>query len=562
MIFYNAPNYNPNLVFEGTHGYDIRMDKHMYDNPIYKLMSRYIKNNCTMILLTVLDMELDISLERVGKENAIDSPPIKDLRMFIIFSKNRVRIKIFNREEYSFEIPNDLLNNEDMKMSKDGRIESLYDSNIGIHIYNHPFAFQLYRKESNEILFDTTHSVDNADFNTYLYFAKNYIQISTSLPEGHFTYGLGENFGSLRLKNGDYYFYANDPFNGDKPNDSLLHKNINAYSSYPNFYTVNPKSMNSYGCVMFNSSPIQVVLQGKYLTYKMTNGLIDMYIFDGPRLKDIIFQEQKTFGMPFLPKYSDLNWQANVITSQPENDIQAINKQITEESSLNNFPFNSFWIDSQVYTETIPKITGYRTNMYQQSPLSTSSSFYSLATEHNVCLRTSDGKDILFGNTKYGESCVIDYYSVHALELRKSMYEKFNSQMNQTESQINLLLNEPFIAIGNNNEENRLKLPFNPFGSKLEMNTVPLDIIQYNNQSYTMLNMHNMYSLKEAQIYHNLLLDSNDRPMIFTRGSFTGTQQYAGKWLGYIDSSWNGLTYAIRQTMIMNVSNSIDINSY
>lgn len=46
MIFYNAPNYNPNLVFEGTHGYDIRMDKHMYDNPIYKLMSRYIKSNC------------------------------------------------------------------------------------------------------------------------------------------------------------------------------------------------------------------------------------------------------------------------------------------------------------------------------------------------------------------------------------------------------------------------------------------------------------------------------------------------------------------------------------
>lgn len=505
-------------------------------------------------------MELDISLERIGKENVIDSPPIKDLRMFIIFSKNRARIKIFDKEEYPFEIPIDLLNKEDMNMNTEGKVESLYDSNIGIYIYNHPFTFQLYRKDNDEILFDTTHSVDNADFNSYLYFAKNYIQISTSLPEGHFTYGLGENFGSLRLKIDNYYFYANDPLNGEKPNDSQMNKNINAYSSYPNFYTVNPKTNNAYGCVMFNSSPMQVVLQKKYLTYKMTSGLIDLFVFGGPKIKDLIYQEQKTFGMPFLSKYTDLNWQANIITNKPESDIQALNEQLSQDYSysLNKFPFGSFWVDSQVYTEAIPKVAGYTTNIYQASPLSISSSFYLLATENNVCIKTNDALNILIGNTKYGESCVIDYYAQHALELRKLMYEKYNSQMEQTESQINLVLNEPYITIKNTpSGDNRIKLPFNPFGNLLEANTVPLDIIQHNNQSYTMLNMHNIYSLKEAQIYYDLLLDNTERPLLFTRGSFIGTQQYAGKWLGYIDASWGGLTYAIRQTMIMNVNDSL-----
>jgi hypothetical protein len=49
VVYYNAPNYNPNLVFEGTHNEDVKHDRHILDNPIYRLNYRYSSKNCKII---------------------------------------------------------------------------------------------------------------------------------------------------------------------------------------------------------------------------------------------------------------------------------------------------------------------------------------------------------------------------------------------------------------------------------------------------------------------------------------------------------------------------------
>ena len=46
MIYYNAPNYNPNLVFEGVHDEGVKHDRHLHENPVYRLQSRYSSGNC------------------------------------------------------------------------------------------------------------------------------------------------------------------------------------------------------------------------------------------------------------------------------------------------------------------------------------------------------------------------------------------------------------------------------------------------------------------------------------------------------------------------------------
>jgi hypothetical protein len=46
MVFYNAPNYNPNLVFEGHHNENIKHDLHSHENPVYKLSHRFSSKNC------------------------------------------------------------------------------------------------------------------------------------------------------------------------------------------------------------------------------------------------------------------------------------------------------------------------------------------------------------------------------------------------------------------------------------------------------------------------------------------------------------------------------------
>ena len=552
IIFYNTPNYNPDIVFEGVHSYDIRMDRHPYNNPIYKLMSKYSRGNY---------IEFDIALERLGKENPISTNPSQNIKMIIKFAKNRCHIQIKDPEANNlFEIPSTLYNYNDLEMDKVGKIEHMDDSDIGIKIFHHPFGFYLYRKDTEEILFDTTHSVDNVDFNTYMYFAKNYLQISTRLAEGHYTYGLGEDIkSSLRLQNSHYYFWSRDPFNGEVP--SLTPEgNTNVYSSFPNFITVNPKTLKSYGVVMFNSSPMEVILDKNYLTYKMSGGIIDMYIFNGPRTKDVVYQQQKTFGMPVLGQFSDMEWGGNVISSNIKDDI----KDIADNKIKNKrvFPIESFWIDSKKGEKSEEEIeeehkkiitdSGYNLNWYMKSPLSTHSKYYGYAKEKNSCLKNEKG-ELFIGKLPYdneNEYCIIDYYSDNALELRNMI---FTDKYNNPKTHLNLMYNEPYIKL-NNPETSDLILPlFKDNSSLLLENTIPFSSFEGGDNTDLMLYMHNLYSLQESQIFYNFIQDTNSRPILFSRSTFTGSQQYTGKWLGYIPPTWAGLRYAIKQTMIFNL---------
>ena len=104
MTYYNAPNINPNLVFDGSHDNNAKHDKHIHNNPIYKLNSRYIMTN---------QLELNIVLERVGRNNNINSDYYRNIKMIVKFSKNKARIKILENESKEkdpkpFEVPSNV----------------------------------------------------------------------------------------------------------------------------------------------------------------------------------------------------------------------------------------------------------------------------------------------------------------------------------------------------------------------------------------------------------------------------------------------------------------------
>lgn len=101
LAYYNAPNINPNLVFESFHNADVKHDRHVHNYPIYKLSSRSMMNN---------RVELDIILERIGRTNNINSEYYRNVKLVAKFSKNKVRIRMFNNEmkeveSKPFEIP-------------------------------------------------------------------------------------------------------------------------------------------------------------------------------------------------------------------------------------------------------------------------------------------------------------------------------------------------------------------------------------------------------------------------------------------------------------------------
>lgn len=550
VILYNAPNYNPHIVLEGIK--NEKIDSNVHKNPTYKLMSKFSRENY---------IELDVALERVGKENPISTNPVHNLKIYVKFSKNRAHIVIKNNDSNEeFKIPYELYNYNDLDMEGYGKIENLNDSNIGIKIYNHPFGFTLYRKDTEEILFDTTHSVGDKNFNTYLYYAENYLQISTKLPEGHYTYGLGDNFDSnLRLDSQVYYFWARDPFQGKEPNFNL-EKGTNVYSSFPSFITVNPSTLKSFGVVMFNSSPIKVVLDKQFLTYKMSGGIIDMYIFSGPRLKDVIYQQQKTFGMPLLGKFSDMEWGANVMTNKVNEDLQDIVEN--KIKNYNAFPIKTFWIDyrkgeideGEIQIEQKQKLneSGYGLNLYIVSPLNTKSQYFEYAKKNNICMTNEQG-DIYIGkipNDDNGQYCVLDYYSDNVLEFWNMIS---STKYNNTNTRLTLVYNEPSIIL-QSKEDTNITLPlFKDNMSYLSEGSLPVTAYEGKNSKNSMLYMHNLYSLQEAQIFYNFLLDTNPRPLLFSRSTFIGSQQYTGKYIGYIPPTWAGLRYAIKQTILSNL---------
>ena len=73
-------------------------------------------------------------------------------------------------------------------------MDDIKDSNLGIRVKNHPFGFLIYRKAMQgipeETLFDTTTSLESKDFDRHLYFANDFLQVSTELPKGHYIYGF------------------------------------------------------------------------------------------------------------------------------------------------------------------------------------------------------------------------------------------------------------------------------------------------------------------------------------------------------------------------------------
>lgn len=540
--------------------------------------------------LSYVDVELDLKLERVGNLNKIEAEVIRNLKLQIKLAKNKARISIIElgNKENAFIFPN-LYENADLELESDGKIDSLAQSNIGIHIVNHPFSFYLYRKDTKEVLFDTTHSKESKNLEHYFFYAKNYIQISTRLPKGHHTFGLGERFTSLRLNKGRYVLYSADRTNNRPVGQETAN---NAYSSMPSYMSVNPDTSNAYGAFMMNSSPMEVILEEDYLTYKLTSGLVNLYVFNGPRPREVIIQMQKTFGMPFLPPYSAINWGVNMVSNQPKRDLLALRDKMFKDNSnaLFNYPIEEIWVDyslpvdANIFSGTEDYIqsleaNGYKIFSYRRSPLAVNSPHFESARNKSICITKENG-DTFIGRTNNGDVCFIDYFSPNTLKFIKNVH-LHQPEFKYGNSSLTLLMNEPTqICDGdcdNLTDELSIKLPYVPGSDKytgnsdmstysLESQTLPLSARQSSDPTYptnvnNMLNTHNIYSFQETKTYYHALIDSGiERPVIFSRSLFYGNQKFSGKWLGYLDSSWEGLKLAIIQTLNFNVKLNLNIH--
>jgi len=102
--------------------------------------------------------------------------------------------------------------------------------------------------------------------------------------------------------------------------------------------SVNQNNFSSHGIMMLNSSPTEVLVSEEFLTFKMTSGIIEFYVFGGPRPNEVITQLQQTVGFPLLPPYDALNWQSSLITSDPKTDIKSYKDKLNDYNLNHSTP--------------------------------------------------------------------------------------------------------------------------------------------------------------------------------------------------------------------------------
>lgn len=145
-----------------------------------------------------------------------------------------------------------------------------------------PFGVVVRRKLGRRVLLNTTVAP--------LFFADQFLQLSTSLPTQHIT-GLAEHLSPLMLST-----------NWTKVTlwnrDIAPMPDVNLYGSHP-FYLALEDGGSAHGVLLLNSNAMDVVLQpSPALSWRSIGGILDVYVFLGPEPKSVVQQYLDVVGRP------------------------------------------------------------------------------------------------------------------------------------------------------------------------------------------------------------------------------------------------------------------------
>ncbi|CAF3659693.1 unnamed protein product [Rotaria sp. Silwood1] len=203
---------------------------------------------------------------------------ILDLTVDLIYeTEQRFRIRIYDSIYVRYEVPLQVPVVEKKADTTD------YD----VAVKSKPFSLLVTRKSTGVILFDSSVSP--------LMFADQFIKISTRLSSP-FLYGLGEHRQSLLINVTDSWkrltFYSR--------NFPPL-ENFNLYGVHPfhiNLEQAPNNQTSAHGQFFLNSNAMDIDLQPlPALTYTTIGGIIDLYIFTGPTVQNVIEQYWDIIGV-------------------------------------------------------------------------------------------------------------------------------------------------------------------------------------------------------------------------------------------------------------------------
>lgn len=457
---------------------------------------------------------------------------------------NHARIRITDLNATRWEVP-------DIIIPVESPI-AYSQANYTVRIQENPFGLQVVRKSNNQTIF-------NIDPNQLFQYQNQDIIMTTSLPYQFFTYGIGERVTNFPLNYGTYTLFAKGlpgPYDDGQPPGKQM------YSSQPIFIGLDSQGA-AHGGFLLNSNAMDVTVTNYSITFRPIGGIIDYFVFVGPKPEDVVKQYHRLVGFPVLIPYWSLGYHQSRWGYHTLSDLQII----VENFTLYNLPLDVLWTDIDYminfedftldptrynYTEFGEFIDTLHNNNKKFVPICDAAlpvynyTPYNLALERNVLIGSPNHPGALLGSVWPGNAVYIDWFNPNATgywhEMMSSLREvmKFDGfwvDMNDPSNFCNGECGYPASPLVQN-------LPYMPGGISLNNFTVDLAATHYG--GLLEFDVHNLYALKMAlassQYFTHKL---NTRPFIISRGSFPSHGRFASKWLGDNFSLWDWMGYSI-----------------
>eukprot|EP01084_Bolivina_argentea_P161133 280524_1 len=388
------------------------------------------------------------------------------------------------------------------------------------------------------------------------------------------SYGWGSRYSDFNIP----YNYTTLPLFSRSIVDSNSYQN--SYGVHPFLISIDKNTGNSFGIFIVNSNAMELVTipYPTALQYRSIGGIIDMFIFFGPKPADVISQYWDIIGKPLLPPLWSLGFH---LCRYCYNSVNRT-RYILEGMVNNKIPYDTQWNDID-YMDILKDFT-YNHNAYNGLPqfvddvhtkydmryinivdpmISNATNYppYTDGIKLGAFIKQSSG-DILYG-TRNGlgpatypdhfNHSTKDYWSQQALNWKKIIdFDGWWLDLDEPSNHVDG-------SITGCPKSQYETPPYYPAidSTTLAERTLCMTSIQKYGSSTTMhYNVHSLYGLSEVistQYALNKTHNSTKRNFIISRSSYPTSGQYGGIWLGDNSAKYEDMQIQITDVIAYNM---------
>uniref|UniRef100_A0A8C6W327 Sucrase-isomaltase, intestinal n=1 Tax=Nannospalax galili TaxID=1026970 RepID=A0A8C6W327_NANGA len=498
--------------------------------------------------LTTTDTGLEAKLSRIPSPTLFGGDINNLLLTIQNQTPNRLRFKITDPNNKRFEVPHQFVKEFNGPSSS----ETLYN----VQVTDNPFTLKVIRKSNNRILFDTSVGP--------LVYSNQYLQISTKLPS-EYIYGIGEHI-HKRFRH-DLYWKTWPIFTRD---EAPGNNNHNLYGHQTFFMGIEDTTGKSYGVFLMNSNAMEIFIQPTpIVTYRVTGGILDFYVFLGDTPEQVVQQYQELVGRPLMPAYWNLGFQ---LSRWNYNSLDVV-KEVVRRNREAGIPYDTqvtdidYMEDKKDFTydeatfNGLPEFVQDLHNNGQKYVIILDPAIsinkrangadygtYVRGNEQNVWVNESDGTTPLIGEVWPGLTVYPDFTGSQTIEWWANECSLFHQQVEYDGLWIDMNEVSSFIQGSLKGcAVNELNYPpFTPsiLDQLMYSKTLCMDSVQSWGKQY---DVHSLYGYSMAIATEKAVekVFPNKRSFILTRSTFAGNGRHANHWLGDNSATWEQMEWSI-----------------